>query len=230
MLKKSNSLLFATPISPPNTSFLISNYPPQLFKLSATRDSSDGSSSISDKTSLHISTETCAQLDDPEPSYPGPASSSSNPPSPRPPPFSSLYFPPSASSQQAQPSKVLVTEPDPSAPPAFSQVPALESQAALSTAEAELKAALPQDSKVGESSTAGKGAEDAEPPPPYTEGSSPLDDFQYVMSAAGGAASIITQVQQGGPAPVNTLTGKDQTIDPTFRKLWLNPGCRCERR
>ena len=27
------------------------------------------------------------------------------------------------------------------------------------------------------------------------------------MAAAGGAASIITQVQQGGPAPVNNLSG-----------------------
>jgi dipeptidyl-peptidase-3 len=28
------------------------------------------------------------------------------------------------------------------------------------------------------------------------------------MAAAGGAASIITQVQQTGPAPVNTLSGR----------------------
>jgi len=28
------------------------------------------------------------------------------------------------------------------------------------------------------------------------------------MAAAGGAASILTQVQQGGPAPMNTLGGK----------------------
>jgi hypothetical protein len=31
------------------------------------------------------------------------------------------------------------------------------------------------------------------------------------MAAAGGAASIITQVQQGGPAPLNTsLAGKEE--------------------
>jgi hypothetical protein len=29
-----------------------------------------------------------------------------------------------------------------------------------------------------------------------------------VMAAAGGAASIITQVQQGGAPPINTLGGK----------------------
>lgn len=29
------------------------------------------------------------------------------------------------------------------------------------------------------------------------------------MAAAGGAASIITQVQQGGGPPVNTLAGKE---------------------
>ena len=71
-------------------------------------------------------------------------------------------------------------------------------------AAAETKAALPQDTK-GESS--GKGVDDGEPPPPYTEGSSPLESFTYVMAAAGGAASIITQVQQTGGPPINTLGG-----------------------
>lgn len=32
------------------------------------------------------------------------------------------------------------------------------------------------------------------------------------MAAAGGAASIITQVQQGGPAPMNNLAGTKITI------------------
>lgn len=40
---------------------------------------------------------------------------------------------------------------------------------------------------------------DLEPPPPYTEGSSPINSFVFCMSQATGAASVITQVQQGGP-------------------------------
>lgn len=71
----------------------------------------------------------------------------------------------------------------------------------LAVAESETKAALPRDTKDGQAS---KDLDDGEPPPPYTEGSSPLDGFQYVMAAAG---SIITQVQQGGPAPLNTALG-----------------------
>ena len=98
-----------------------------------------------------------------------------------------------------------MTEPDSDPPPAF--CPALPEGPAVTgratVAEAETKAALPADTK-GESS---KSAEDEEAPPPYTEGSSPLDSFTYVMAAAGGAASIITQVQQSGPPPVNTLAG-----------------------
>lgn len=126
-----------------------------------------------------------------------------------PPPFSSLYFPSPSSSD---PFKATVGEPDP--PPAFCPGPSVEATEAaeaaetahtnLTTVEAETKAALPSDTK-GESSL--KGAEEGEPPPPYTEGSSPLDSFTYVMAATGGAASIITQVQQGGPPPVNTLAG-----------------------
>lgn len=76
------------------------------------------------------------------------------------------------------------------------------SAATASTVVADTKAALPRDTK-GSS----KDLDDGEPPPPYTEGSSPLDGFTYVMAAAGGAASIITQVQQGGPAPINTALG-----------------------
>ena len=73
-----------------------------------------------------------------------------------------------------------------------------------STVVSDTKAALSRD-KQGESS--GKGVDDGEPPPPYTEGFSPLDSFTYVMAAAGGAASIITQVQQTGGPPINTLGG-----------------------
>lgn len=49
--------------------------------------------------------------------------------------------------------------------------------------------------------------EDLEPPPAYSEGPSPLQSFTFVMATAGGASSIITQVQQGGP-PTSTLGGE----------------------
>lgn len=58
----------------------------------------------------------------------------------------------------------------------------------------------------------------AEPPPAYSEGDSPLLSFTYVMAAAGGASSIITQVQQGGP-PMNTIgdVGADESITMNLR-------------
>ncbi|KAL7785568.1 hypothetical protein V8C37DRAFT_419914 [Trichoderma ceciliae] len=79
---------------------------------------------------------------------------------------------------------------------------------------AETKRALPRDTK-GESS---RKDDDAEPPPAYSEGDSPLLTFSFVMSAAGGASSIITQVQQGGP-PVNAIgdVGADETITMDLR-------------
>lgn len=95
-----------------------------------------------------------------------------------------------------------------------SPAPAYEPPAASSSSEppntyqetlAETKRALPQDTK-GESSSRSKD-EDAEPPPAYSEGYSPLQSFTYLMAAAGGASSIITQVQQGGP-PINTIGGE----------------------
>ena len=135
----------------------------------------------------------------------GSEASSSSPPSPRPPPFSSLYFPPPSELQriktavtEAACDSLLVAAPAPS----FEET--LAEDEAESKAAAETKAALPRDTK-GESS--GKGLDDGEPPPPYTEGSSPLESFTYVMAAAGGAASIITQVQQTGGPPINTLGG-----------------------
>lgn len=131
-----------------------------------------------------------------------------------PPPFHSHNFParyfPKPS--DTDPYSALVTESgasqsltataplEPPAPP-FEET---EGSAGASTVVAETKAALPRDTKDGQSS---KDLDDGEPPPPYTEGSSPLDGFTYVMAAAGGAASIITQVQQGGPAPINTALG-----------------------
>lgn len=196
--------------------------------LSATRGFRDGLAAT-DKRSFHISSPVSSPgydegaYTDPPPNPPASASSS-DPPSPRPPPFSSLYFPlASATAPPGEP----VTEPDFSSLPAFAPTSPFESTAAA-TAEAETKAALPPDTK-GDSSS--KSADDGEPPPPYTEGSSPLDSFTYVMAAAGGAASIITQVQQGGPAPINTLaglslprrtlcTGALEPTDTLFGRCW----------
>ena len=154
---------------------------------------------MSDKLSLRASIISC----DDEPPYTEHSfdepTSSSNPSSPRPPPFSSLYFPPQTLPDRF---KAVVAEPD-CASISISPAPPFEST--VPSVEAETKAVLPQDTK-GESSS--KGLDDEEPPPPYNEGSSPLEGFTYVMAAAGGAASIITQVQQGGAVgPGNALEG-----------------------
>ncbi|PHH65966.1 hypothetical protein CDD81_914 [Ophiocordyceps australis] len=79
---------------------------------------------------------------------------------------------------------------------------------------AETKSALPRDTKE----SSGRGDDDSEPPPAYSEGDSPLRSFAFVMSAAGGASSIITQVQQNGP-PLNSLAdvGGDETITMDLR-------------
>lgn len=130
-----------------------------------------------------------------------------------PPPFSahnfpSRYFPnPSA----PDPYRALVTAcQDPLASPDGRPAPPFEEtqgsasasgEGAVSSVLAETKAALPRDTKDRQG---GKEPDDGEPPPPYTEGSSPLDGFTYIMASAG---SIITQVQQGGPAPLNTALG-----------------------
>ncbi|KAL9131240.1 MAG: hypothetical protein Q9217_000782 [Psora testacea] len=173
-------------------------------KLSTSRKSSDGSS-VSDKTSFRSSVAPCdAELEPPytESALFRPPTPSLALPSQAPPPFSSLYFPSSTSPNRLNAS---VTEPAPNSPPSFTPATTPDELTSIgpSTAEAETKAALPADNK-GESS---KSAEEAEPPPPYTEVSSPLDSFTYVMAAAGGAASIITQVRQAAPPPVNTLAG-----------------------
>lgn len=125
-------------------------------------------------------------------------------PSSKPPPFSSLYFP---SAHEVDRLKVAVTEAVnehilATAPaPSFAEALAEDEE---QQREAETKAALPRDTK-GESSS--RNLDDGEPPPPYTEGSSPLETFTYVMAAAGGASSIITQVQQTAGPPINTLGG-----------------------
>ncbi|KAH8808597.1 hypothetical protein F5884DRAFT_858125 [Xylogone sp. PMI_703] len=158
----------------------------------------------------------------PPPGYPVSEASGSAPPSPRPPPFSSLY---TSTAEAVAAYKVAVTEVGPSGSvPAYAPVaPDFHSPADTSTAtssrevaaEDETKAALPQDTK-GESSSK---EEDSEPPPAYSLGTSPLESFTYVMAAAGGAASIITQVQQGGAPPINTLgdVGPDENITMDLR-------------
>lgn len=128
-----------------------------------------------------------------------------------PPPFSSLYFPPppAAPSKSDGPNRATADDEedrlsfvaaDGPAPPFEEQSPA------NSRAVAETKAALPPDTKGDQTTSKNVAADDGEPPPPYTESSSPLDSFTYLMAAAGGPASLITQVQQGGP-PINTLGG-----------------------
>jgi ATP-binding cassette subfamily F protein 3 len=126
--------------------------------------------------------------------------------SPFPPPFSSLYFPSRDADEQRDDS-----------PPAFAASPPFvePSSSAAATAVAETKAALPHDSKDGSGS---KDIDDGEPPPPYSEGYSPLESFTYLMASAGGPASIITQVSQSsaGP-PINTLGGSDENITLELR-------------
>ncbi len=149
----------------------------------------------------------------PPPQYPlSEASSSSPPPSPRPPPFSSLY---TSTLEVVQAYKQAVTEAGASASvPAYApRAPESPGPPESSDTVAETKAALPQDTK-GEPS---KKEDDSEPPPAYSEGSSPLESFTYLMASAGGPASIITQVQQGGP-PINTLGGALYYY--TFHYFW----------
>ncbi|KAL8754849.1 MAG: hypothetical protein Q9184_004993 [Pyrenodesmia sp. 2 TL-2023] len=161
--------------------------------LTATRDSSDGSS-VSDKQSLRTG---AFSYDD---SFLNPSeianstvsSPTHNTPVAAPPPFASLYFPPQEDRDHFN-STVAGTDSPP--PPPFTPVETATSCA--SDVEAETKAAIPRDTK-GESTS--HSAEEKEPPPPYTEGSSPLGSFTYTMAAAGGVASIITQVPQGGPS------------------------------
>lgn len=140
-----------------------------------------------------------------------------------PPPFSSLFVAPSSPEEQDAAAQDLLG-PTPTHPEDFdrettlreeSSAPAYEPPVASGSAHRstafhatvqETKRALPEDTKEGSSSR--RKDEDVEPPPAYEEGYSPLQSFTYVMAAAGGASSIITQVQQGGP-PINTLGGEN---------------------
>ncbi|TWU75059.1 hypothetical protein ED733_006583 [Metarhizium rileyi] len=165
----------------------------------------------------------------PPPQYPASEATSS-----RPPPFSSLFAPlidtvgESSSTVVGAAASTEVCLSGPVAAPAYSSCPSLESSPQLEATPprvsydpvGETKRALPQDAK-GESS---RKDEDTEPPPAYSEGDSPLHAFTYVMSAAGGASSIITQVQQGGPT-INAIgdVGADETIAMDLRDV-LNDG------
>jgi len=161
----------------------------------------------------------------PPPQYPASEEGSTDSSAFRPPPpFSSLFTNPGPNPEAAasvlepfEPYKSSVADADseataaaaaaaPAYAPRDQPVPESSSRAlAASQFQDETKRALPQDTK-GESSRSAKDDE-AEPPPAYSEGSSPLQSFTYLMAAAGGASSIITQVQQGGP-PINTLGGE----------------------
>ncbi|KAI0184863.1 peroxin 20, partial [Xylaria flabelliformis] len=158
----------------------------------------------------------------PSTSFPRPAS---------PPPFSSLYsyasaedladdhfrLPAAVSTAFSETGASSATAAPAYAPVASSSSDQpLEPSSSLQDTVAETKRALPQDVK-GESS--GQKVDDSnEPPPAYSEGYSPLLSFTYLMAAAGGAASIITQVQQGGP-PINSIgdVGADETITMDLR-------------
>lgn len=132
--------------------------------------------------------------------------------SPCPPP---LYFPPEHADQDQD--KACDEGDNDSPPPAFAPAPPFteSSSSAAACTFAETKAALPRDTKDGSSS---KDIDDGEPPPPYSEGYSPLESFTYVMASAGGPASIITQVsQQSGGPPINTLGGSDENITLELR-------------
>ncbi|EZF41273.1 hypothetical protein H102_04848 [Trichophyton rubrum CBS 100081] len=163
----------------------------------------------------------------PRHSLPSGSSSSSSVLSPLPPSFSSLYL--SADHEEEEVgldqfnnSSHSVAESGASSPPTFAPAPPFE-EASPSSAPVpprvvtETKAELSRDK--GESS--GKGQDDGEPPPPYTEGSIPLQSFTYVMAAAGGASSIITQVQQTGGPPLNSLgdIGGDEHITLDLRGM-----------
>ncbi|KAI9800367.1 MAG: hypothetical protein M1825_004137 [Sarcosagium campestre] len=144
----------------------------------------------------------------------GPEASSS---STGPPPFSSIDFSPSA----GPPSPYLASISLAASPSLTAYAPASpfdDRPSSSAVAVAETKDALPRDNK-GEPSSKSKSVPDGEPPPPYTEGSSPLQSFTYLMAAAGGASSIITQVQQGGGQHLNTLqdVGSDENINLDLR-------------
>ncbi|KAE8376499.1 dipeptidyl peptidase [Aspergillus bertholletiae] len=163
----------------------------------------------------------------PPPHSPPSQASSSSFVSAHPPPFLSLVYHPGADPNRA---KVTVPESEPAFVSPFtspsSEAESLEPDSS-SSVTAETKDSFSRDPK---DYSPGRSTEEGEPPPPYTEGSSPINSFTYVMAAAGGASSIITQVQQGGGPPINTLGGTRFTLSrdelltlPEFVLLSLFP-------
>ncbi|KPM37850.1 hypothetical protein AK830_g8691 [Neonectria ditissima] len=150
----------------------------------------------------------------PPPQYPA-----SEPSPSRPPPFSSLFNPSDDAPERAGKFVAVVVGEasgstaapayESSAPPEIQPFDPDHTARAFRDPVAETKRALPRDTKGDPS----RKDDDAEPPPAYSEGDSPLLSFAYLMAAAGGASSIITQVQQAGP-PVQTIgdVGADETI------------------
>ncbi|KAF3801681.1 G patch domain-containing protein 1 [Colletotrichum gloeosporioides] len=154
----------------------------------------------------------------PPPQYPTSEASTS-----RPPPFSSLYgnFETSANTHHiyCDSSSAVPAAGSSVAAPAYAPTSSVISgdepaSSSFDQALTDTKRGLPQDKK---GATASKD-EDNEPPPAYSEGPSPLQSFTFLMATAGGASSIITQVQQGGP-PINAIgdVGADETISMDLR-------------
>ncbi|KAI9653517.1 MAG: hypothetical protein M1821_007025 [Bathelium mastoideum] len=192
---------------------------PSTTTLTEPRDSSDGSSVYSSShpptphhLALHKAVAEPCDNPPPEseaaPSFQASTSTPAVADSPDPPSFSSLFLTPSESTNKScvnnGPTGTASPPPPVPASPAASPAPPFEPQSSSLAAAAQTKAALPRDTKEGYSN---RDLDDGEPPPPYTEGSSPLEGFTYVMAAAGGAASIITQVSQGGGPPITSLSG-----------------------
>ncbi|CAI6081516.1 unnamed protein product [Clonostachys chloroleuca] len=214
---------------PPSAALARQLPPTETVTLSGTQDSRNGPSAATDfvdalRQHAHES-DIDLTIDDednnllgreqsPPPQYPA----SEAPSSPRPPPFSSLFSPPPDDADHrlgklVASSSVAVAEGEASSAPAYTPCEPWDPDQAVARAVSETKTALPRDTK-GQSSK----DNDAEPPPAYSEGDSPLLTFSYVMAAAGGASSIITQVQQGGPS-LNAIgdVGADETIAMDLR-------------
>lgn len=203
----------------------VSETRPRTAALSGTRDPRSGPSESSLSELEIVEALGIQHRHDADPEPPRyPASDSS--PSPRPPPFSSLFAPHGGPSGKAVAHDARA--PASLAAPAYTYRPSPGSEPfdpdqvaarAFHDPVAETKRALPRDTK-GQSS---RNDYDAEPPPAYSEGDSPLQTFTYIMSAAGGAASIITQVQQGGP-PINAIGGEWSELEPAAdQSLTLAP-------
>lgn len=154
----------------------------------------------------------------PPPQYPTSEASTS-----RPPPFSSLYgnFETSASTHHVycDSSSAVAAAGSSVAAPAYAPTSSVISgdepaSSSFDQALTDTKRGITQDKKGAAASK----DDDTEPPPAYSEGPSPLQSFTFLMATAGGASSIITQVQQGGP-PINAIgdVGADETISMDLR-------------